>query len=1397
MAVAEVCPNLNDEKYKKIVEKVGEYSALRFYTKLLSSGVDPDRIYDEMESRFTTDVTTKKHKLISADESVEKIKDPDDAEKDIYVGVGSGKKFTRTSEKLNEFPETVYRHTAGESVYAETGTKFHEGFRMTGDKYSPESIKKFLDESGIPAKFQGQAQKFINSLLFTRGESNGSEILVEKKIFSERANLAGQVDLIHLKSDGTIDIYDFKTTYITPKKKSTGEDPWNPVKYDNGYKANRYTAQLEAYGRMVEDVVGHPVSNYYIVPVVVELAEDNKILDFEIRDAENTLKKYGFAYGSKDIMDRVFKHEDVAGSTGYAVTNDDSGKFLTYLTGMPNDYNLSARKMAESVKRTATGYWNGYRDVPFKRGATEAEKIDQIIREYVNNRIASGRSFTQAIKDYITTKESKFLDAYGKSAEGLKTIFKQYQGLSNVEVIDLATVAGFTNKKGWIAVKVNGNMDLYYITEDNLRAMVRTPKNHTGLFAEWFDSSAHASYLQTDLKNIYGDAKAFEAVLIAMKLKEAYKDTTFGNISLYSLYDKGGAYDKTISLGRYLPTVKALWESSKSQKFMPTSMANIFSQAKSFDPEYYAQDYVKLYTQKIRDGILKENIYIKRQLNQYVAQANNRKELSDALARQINSNVELGKLQAADEETRMMAEMYFQLNKIQRDSVGISWWENWVSAPQNHSDPVLQAIYQKTNQAVNRIQKTFWYDYKEEFKKIFDSLVSDQGGIINAPRDYTLGDTSRYFTPLYQTQEVDIVEEGKPVRTETIYNFKLKAEGSPEFRALSTAQQNAIIKINKLMENVAKETGIEWTKGNLPIVRADFYNQLYNARKEQGIEGYKRALGKIFEDVTNIFATTPDQKHPELSNVFLSQAKEGQRNVMMGLTDDGDLINQNYYDFSTNLEVMLDGFMIQGLKYDAFKDLAATIKGAAIINSFKKSSLLDDTLGTTTKHLENVFVTTIKGSDIDSDNPASSPVRAINKGISFATLGWKFSTGLINFLGQEFSMSSQAIANSISKSGGFSISTVTKAHGIVMGAVGTGTTKIDTRTYEKISQLMIKFRAHNQDLSSFQNGFHRYADKTIFKSKMAYGLMHGFDWMARAEMMVAQMLEDGTWDAYDVVKNADGEWELGAYNESKDERWKKLEPKKAKALKAAILQQQKEDGTGDGVTLNDAYDSRYLTKMKAIANNIGGAVNREDRNNAHYTMWGRFFTFFKSWIPVKLDRYVSRPYTSNVMGNMTFEEDANGEVRAVWKGDQMEGILFSWLYTMRNLNGIIKGELPLTPGQKNNLVRSVSDTLLAIALYTLAKGVAGDDDDEWDNYMSKILLGAWGDLAFVYEMMKLDEFYYTPVSLTYLKSRIQSVYNIMGSVGDENSSTLDILSEQLPFKKQFDELDIFLKINDK
>ena len=175
----------------------------------------------------------------------------------------------------------------------------------------------------------------------------------------------------------------------------------------------------------------------------------------------------------------------------------------------------------------------------------------------------------------------------------------------------------------------------------------------------------------------------------------------------------------------------------------------------------------------------------------------------------------------------------------------------------------------------------------------------------------------------------------------------------------------------------------------------------------------------------------------------------------------------------------------------------------------------------------------------------------------------------------------------------------------------------------------------------------------------AYDLAFKFasrpDYYNRMAILVAQMIEDGTWDAYEVVNGK------LVYKFEKDKRFEHLRTgqtlhpdyAKERALYYAIAQQHVIEGTknADGtlfkidpnkiVPLPQAHTIQEIESFKALGDLLYGYYSHEKKSLIHYTFYGALFMQMRTYWSGKKNQYLA-PGGVRVQGHWAQAKDAEG-----------------------------------------------------------------------------------------------------------------------------------------------------------
>lgn len=1335
----EACP-IKTKEYSELEQLAGQYGALRMWQMGMERGLDDYQSTIKALEKFNTTKNPLDNKQAVLESLHQKVSRDDDSHTYSYEHEGQVKLLESVSRILDQTEETKYRGNEADPAYADSGTSIHKIGELTAKEVTRDNMHAVLRQLNLPQTTYTQLLPVISSLLRT------GKVMSEVKVADFEKGIAGTVDLVHLRSDGGIDIYDLKTAYWTPaiRLDRKGKRPWQPLESWQGYKARRYSSQLEMYARILEKHLGQSVTGKYIIPIEVAFENDiagAPISEIFVLPSEN-ISEYGYEAGAKDMVDKTFGYVDARKKPIPVLQSTDN----------TNDF---VNKFSGAVESTT--------------GATKRFDI-----EY-------------SIVNYISLGEDKYISAL-PGAQKLKALLKPYVGRKELNVYALNKIKGFDNKVNWIVIQEQDNYNLFYISNEDMDAPTRNLSRSKPLLSQagdWIDSIAH---FKSRFNNTYGNVRKMEAALIAMKLKESNNQAGFGKIGVYSV-NEFTPYFQHSDLREQLQVLKNLYSTDKGKTMLPSDMHKLFEDKFYTDYRNYNQDFSKLILSYLDQFQEDRAARIRNGLNDYSADASNKQRLLQIIKKEIDERSSVSVSGEPAYHDFLLSGLYYQLNETALDSRPISAMSNYVSMPQHITNGILQKVNATINNSINKLQKQFWEDYKDKIRSPINALFKSQAVPgIDYIRDRVVGDTMRYYEPLFKKDKFKAHNENGSIREVELSTFSFHDEGSKEFKELNSAQQNFIKVINDLIAKTTTDNNIKWVRGRLPLVKGTFFNQLYNAVKSGDEKAYKNAINRTFEDIEENFGVARSEESTDLRNIFYSQqnsADKDPRLNKLGFGADNFVDMEKYSQWGTNVEVMMDVFVVQALKYKNFQDAAVSLKAANVIFRWMRADLMDERLAWNVDFTRWYNEAMINNRDIDSGTVANKAVRVLQKTASLTMIGLKPSTALVSYFGQELTLMSQAIANSLSKNSDFGVSHYLQAKAITNKALTTYA--INKSDYDKIDLLLRQYRLYNQDISSILNGHHRFGDKAFFRTKSLYSLMNASEWASRAHIMIAQMLADGTWDAHLVSTDSEGRHTL-LYDEKADKRFNgkgKYNVEQGEAIKKYLLRSQQLDGSSANKVLY-AYDDNFANSIRAKANSVLGGFDREARNGLNFRAWGKLLTFFKNWLPSKMDKFFAGRHDSLIYGRPEFVKNPDGEVEMVWKGDYMEGTLYSLLAGLdfiRKSTTDSKNRKPLSDVQKSNIYRFVGDMgmyVAAVLLYTALPD--GDDDTVYDDYFAKALQRGSEDLIAIYALMAADKFYWTPIALEYLNSVITNVVNL--TTGDTNVA--DLL-KAVPIARQTEE----------
>lgn len=1399
--MALLCPNVNDAKWKQLVSVVGESAAYRTFYRFAHLADPLQATLDKFNiSNYT--IEQKIGDLSATSDKITKVEsvDPDTGEPIHEYRTIAGKVLDSVSRILDRNDDTKYR--GGESVgsqYSDKGTAVHRVFEMYIKDFSQENVMAYMREQKIPESFYNQVSTIINHLK-TRGK-----VLSETMLADLDVGAAGTGDIPVLLYDGTIELYDIKTAHLTAGGAARGITKiWDPVGHFNGYKARRYPTQLEFYSRMIERTTGQPVSKKYILPIEIRYLNNNPL------DGFDTIKPLPYedvdTYGNSQLADKIvsdyFGDNKPTANLPALSTIDDSDELLSTITGRIEGREADLDADAERVLSRPENYRIIRGEKYFVNRAKNNELVRlrdqsnramqrrQVIDEYLS-KINTGReNIVESFRNYLTTGNDVFLNTEISSAKNIRAMLDIYKGRRDISVSKLSDIKGFEKKKNWILITdgntdAGGTYDLIYVGNDVLDETLnvgRKSRKGDTLFAKFNMTASDASHLLgSNLKNRVGDARHFEAGLIALKLRESAPNTSFKRILVSSTNSLSQPVE-AVDLYRILPIIQKFGKIKPN--LIPTNLKSVFNNEALFDGQQYAQNAIQAYktftmtylNARPHRGVTDEMIaaYEKDKTNYESLMY---KALADAKSIQAAG---LTTDPILKEEVRLLNNIYYNLEKIGQEIYPIGFKGQLISMPQNIGSSIIQDLVVKTSDTLRRITGRFWNDYKKVTESAFNKLFAPfytPGGI----RDAILSDTDRYYEPLFEKETKNIItgqdEAGNSIIEQRAVNtYSLVDEKSDAFRALSEPQQDFIKMFNDRVQEAMLELGIEWKRGRIPLVHSSYRNQLYKSTQlgaDATLDHYKNSLRKMFDEMENAFVDTVrgnDEFSLRNRNIFYAQLNNNDvdgRLTMMGFSKDGFVDMDKHFRWETNLEIVLDLTMMTAYRTDEMDRLNNIFGAAKTHFDWQKSNLFDERLGANVDFVNTYRTAIIDNKDVDSGTIQSKLVRTALKTTSALQLGFKPGVALLATIGAQFTALSQAVSNTFAGTSNFGIGDWTKA-GFMVSNPG---------NYKKVSALLEQYQLYQLDMTSQVNGYHRYGNKSVFKMKWMYGMMNAGDWLSRSQILVAQLLKDNVWDAYSIDENGKLQ-----YDTNKDGR----DPLLKTTIKANLEK--------DGITEPRAYDFNLTKSLKGQIDMVIGGFDRETRGMYSFKAYTKLLGQFKTYMPSRIDKLTAAPFQSKIIGKYELTEDEDGKKQYLWKGDQLEGMFHSLnmgMYYLKNLNS--ENNVELTPNQKENLYRFAGDMAM-IGLFTLL-GYAikdPDDDNKLDDFTAYSLQGAVRDLLAFYNVVNYLDFISTPIALAFIQKSSKRVYNIAMNAADPESDTLSDSIDLLPAAKEYKQIADYL-----
>jgi hypothetical protein len=1237
---------------------------------------------------------------IANDKSIpdnDKIKTYREKEKEIDEKIAGFEKRTQLGSDIHLINEDVFN-----SEYVEDFKDLLDSLvNKHKDQFSNEyEAKKYISEIfNIKAKlYKKSKDKYGVSPVFVTEKKIAAPTLDGKQI-------AGTIDLVVINGNGSIDIYDWKTS-----KTSVAEWDDNKKKHVH-FQLKMYEAMLNSLGFRVNgtNIIQLEVTNTDMKIDSIEVSDpidskttvDNGVrIENQIATYYKTEKKERISKPVtnqiNNFLKRAFNYEKKVVDT--TVTNEEIDSFKSKM----KDSN-GKKTYFDNVANKTVEYTD---DNQVKLYLEELRRYNANIRNRMIDFYKTYKSKGDAVyKVNNFNNEDKTLE--------LKTLFDKFKDWELMEDDDVMVeldVFGFRNPRTNQVVFITVNPEREEQLELNFSKGYRVDIRENTVVANYSNKVTDSRLLKATTSNLQAvkaglftlladkvNGEIEQVIVVSEKNSPQVKDlnTLQTNIKEIMKYDDFGFELK--------------------QKEFKTNKLNTLL---DFYQQYTKQDHKSKQYSKTLDEIKKGKnnleVLVKRQqeiINQFKNDANGLNELK------------------SDTEFIMLNEAIAFLNNFTLEvEDDISKWGyyafsgNRSSAETDAPNNIVNKLIAKVKELIDKAITLIRYDYEEkffpEYAKIHKKLIDNSQSTL---RQYAIGDTDEVYQNILEK------EDGKPTM-----RIKLLSE-------LQGVEREYAEYFMKQIDDVRKETmGVNYSKlteeqkREIPLIKA-FTNQAKGDWKTR----IKEEWNDIF-NVENLLSSdnTNKEKRADVANRFAYQESH-REDVLLS----GD-------KFETNLAYVLNTYMLNNMKRKRFNEVLPFINALKGIAFTANTNLFKD--------MSNVY--TVIDSLIDTvifnrtnfskeDEVAGKLTSTVTKVVQDLAIGLSpmtsFVQGMIGIFGNTAFATSNKLFSPVS-------------YGKAVAVVGSNNIK-EIEFRDRLNSLY-GIVSKDVDLLPKQNSFIT-TGLRAFGSRWLHWLNYMPDFFNRTSFVVAKMIEDGSYEAHKVV---DGQL---IYDETKDKRWftnGKYEANNELLLMIKRLMKE-EDGLDDKGNLKRAYTFKEIRSIKEYVNQVHGSYSKEDKIKFANSVFGRIFMQFKTWMRSKLDQWWKTYRVSDVVGNYQLLRDEQGNVLkdefgmplSVWVGTPEEGFLNTLMFM------IVEGKYDvrkLEGWRKNNLKQGFTD-LSIIALLALLSKLIDDDDEERST--AEYLVYKLGKDAFILNTVGSLYNANMPIaSISYTSNMFASILNI-------------------------------------
>ena len=923
-----------------------------------------------------------------------------------------------------------------------------------------------------------------------------------------------------------------------------------------------------------------------------------------------------------------------------------------------------------------------------------------------------------------------------------------------------------------VEYKDNGQMIVsLYMIDNKAQGGTFQDVEKANIGAAFNISKKEASLNGITLKNTTADLNSLHLALLANDMMTNNASVQVNNMGSITIFPSGtSAYFEN-----YYKVIKNILALGKNEGFMsniPDTLKGYFNGSKQFrkaDTKYEhlfmsILDSLKdteflVKARHIRDEYLQATLATKRMyLGHVLKELQKRVHLSSGDMWMMNTIADA--IKAIDSIHVPSTQMNTENN--------MRYIETWMNSGYDIGNEFHQKVISMIDETDHRVANEF-LDYREKkfatFKwleknghsiignKYRDLIVTQKGNFEGKEVDIKMGHIlwtkDDKLDPLYAKLARDrglsdeLLAKGREIVemiTETLvdnhYHF-LQNEGNAYRFNKKTRKREKITK-DDVRRMLIEEYG--YKKGVMPVMGSTTMDMINSGKIGQAIAKLTRQSIDQFNIYEEISRSKEARKLDKMPDLFKEQMMAfPDRRTKYGTTDhlralglymnsNGTLEVRNKDDFKKNqattqdLEMLVDYFKMSTIRKTHFESYALPYinqikimlndiqmnKGIDLTNTIKDIDMVIERNVYGTPKITELKV--LKNFDLlpflqGGSSIVGSMVMALNTNVAIMSGG-------INAIRTW----SDTIARSFDPNH-YSLADMSKASAIFF------------KDMAKISQITRDMHLINADTTSLiGHYFNRVTKKGYVDPQFFMVGNWATDFYARANIMVATMLKDGSYDAYSYDK-ASGRIQ---YDMDKDNLYKnyKTDPKvKARYdfVKRELVMDGRMKETDEKLTWG--YIKKEMTTMRVDGDRLVGGYTNAAKSNLNNILVGRMYLMFKNYLTMAAQDAIHKGEWLYNSGRLVMKEDG-GVYTAEWERRYIEGYVTTMLVDLKTIvtTGSIEHLMKMKPHQKENYARILSRVAMFAVMYALYNGFVDRDkekDDDDNPIMENRLIRNW------------------------------------------------------------------------